>query len=85
MADKATPEERAARREAAPKALKKAEIPFTTHNYGVHLVIHSPDESRHVAEIWPGANRWRIYPEVKTRVTGVEALIRWYNLAFRSE
>lgn len=53
---------RAQRRENAPEQLEKADIPFTSHNEGAHLIL---DTHLGFIDFWPGTTKWksRTFPE----------------------
>ena len=53
---------RTQRRENAPELLKDANIPFTEHNNGAHLIL---DTHLGFIDFWPGTTKWktRTFPE----------------------
>lgn len=48
-------ERRASNRDNAPEILRAAEISFSEHNLGAHLIVTGKFES---FDFWPGTGRW---------------------------
>lgn len=67
---------RASNRDSSPELLKKAEIPFTVHNNGAHLVIRNND---FWIDFWPGTGLWHARIPVDHHGRGVFNLIAFLD------
>lgn len=65
-------ERRAHHREASPRLLREAGIPFTEHNGGAHLIVDNPP----TVDFWPGTGKW-IVRGTNKKMRGVLHLIRY--------
>ena len=68
----ASQKKRAANREASPKLLEAAHIPFEIKNAGAHLIVKV--EGLPVIDFWPGTGKW-IVRGSNTAERGVRRLI----------
>lgn len=67
-------DERAKRREAAPRVLAQHDVGFRSYNDGVHLYVRSR------VDFYPGTERWRDR-ETGQRGRGVFSLLRHLGVA----
>lgn len=66
---------RESNRANSAKTLQTFGIPFTTHNYGAHLIIKCAEQT---IDFWPGTGKWIIRggPDGKR---GVMKLVKYYQ------
>lgn len=67
--------ERRLRRELAQRALETdAEISFSSHNQGAHLILVGKAAS---ADFWPGTGRWHARGEKPFKGNGLEQVLQY--------
>lgn len=69
---------RTQRRENAPELLGKANIPFTEHNNGAHLML---DTHLGFVDFWPGTTKWKVRDSAKAGY-GLTKLLQLIKPAF---
>jgi len=66
---------RASNREQSARTLTQFEVPFTTHNYGAHLIIKCGEQ---IIDFWPGTGKWIVRGGADGR-RGVMHLVKFYQ------
>lgn len=66
---------RASNREQSARTLTQFKVPFTTHNYGAHLIVQCGEQ---IIDFWPGTGKWIVRGGVTGR-RGVMHLVKFYQ------